>query len=82
MAGRRMHVNEYVEISAVCTHPDHTGKGYGKSLINNQLRKIAAEGSIPFLHVRADNEHAINLYKHLGFTVRSELNIYIIRKEE
>lgn len=82
MAGERMHANEYVEVSAVCTHPHHTGKGYGKSLVNNQVHKIVTEGNIPFLHVRADNEHAINLYKHLGFTVRSEMNIYIIQKED
>ncbi len=82
MAGRRMHVHEYVEISAVCTHPDYTGKGYGKSLINNQLHKIIGEGNIPFLHVRKDNEHAIALYEYLGFTLRAELNIYIIRKSE
>lgn len=80
MTGQRMHANEYVEVSAVCTHPDHTGKGYGKSLINNQLHRIVREGNIPFLHVRADNEHAISLYKHLGFTVRRELNIYVIQK--
>ncbi len=80
MAGQRMHANKYVEISAVCTNPDHTGKGYGKSLINYQVRKIVTEGNIPFLHVKADNEHAINLYKHLGFTVRSAMYIYVLQK--
>ncbi len=80
MAGQRMHAYEYVEISAVCTHPDHTGKGYGRSLINNQVYKIVEETNIAFLHVRADNKHAIKLYKHLGFTVRSEINIYVLQK--
>ncbi len=81
MAGQRMHPFEYVEISAVCTHPDHTGKGYGRALINNQILKINGEGNIPFLHVRGDNLHAINLYKRLGFTVRSEMNIYVLQKD-
>lgn len=82
MAGQRMHPYNYVEISAVCTHPDHTGKGYGRSLINDQSHKIIEEGNIPFLHVRANNEHAIKLYKHLGFTVRSRMNIYVLQKGE
>jgi len=82
MAGQRMHANEYIEISAVCTHPDHTGKGYARMLVYDQVHKIMAEGNIPFLHVRADNEHAIKLYKHLGFSVRNEMNIYVLQKEE
>lgn len=81
MAGQRMHPYGYVEISAVCTHPDHTRKGYGRSLINNQVLKIVREGNIPFLHVRADNKHAIELYKRLGFTARIEMNIYVLQKE-
>ena len=80
MAGQRLHVGNYVEISAVCTHPEHTGKGYGKMLINSQVQKIVSENNIPILHVRADNEHAINLYKHLGFSVRSKMNIKAIQK--
>ena len=82
MAGQRMHPYNYVEISAVCTHPDHTGKGYARILIYDQVRKIMTEGNIPFLHVRADNESAIKLYKYLGFTVRSEMNIYVLEKRE
>jgi len=80
MAGERMHANEYIEISAVCTHPDYLGKGYGSSLINNQVQKIVKEGNIPFLHVKGDNEHAINLYKRLGFTVRKNMNMYVLQK--
>jgi len=82
MAGRRMHPYNYIEISAVCTHPDYTGKGYARSLMNDQIRKIANEGNIPFLHVRDDNKHAIELYKRIGFTVRAEMNIYVLQKED
>jgi ribosomal protein S18 acetylase RimI-like enzyme len=81
MAGQRMHSYNYVEISAVCTHPDHTGNGYARSLMNDQVRKIVNEGNIPFLHVRDDNKHAIELYKRIGFTVRTEMNIYVLQKE-
>ncbi len=81
MAGQRMHPFEYVEVSAVCTHPEHTGKGYGKSLVNDQVLSIIEQGNMPFLHVRSDNEHAISLYKRLSFTVRVEMNIYVLEKE-
>jgi predicted GNAT family acetyltransferase len=82
MAGQRLHPAKYIEISAVCTHPDHTGKGYGKALINSQVDKIISEDNFPILHVKANNEHAINLYKHLGFSVRSEMNIKVIQKQD
>jgi ribosomal protein S18 acetylase RimI-like enzyme len=82
MAGQRLHPGKHIEISAVCTHPDHTGKGYGKALINSQVDKIISEDNIPILHVKANNEHAINLYKHLGFSVRSEMNIKVIQKQD
>lgn len=80
MAGQRMHPFNHVEISAVCTHPDHTGNGYAGSLINDQVLKISQEGNIPFLHVRSENEHAINLYKRLGFIIRAEMNIYVLER--
>lgn len=81
MVGKRLNPGRYVEISAVCTHPDYAGKGYSKALISGLVHKIDSEDNIPILHVRADNEHAINLYKHIGFTVRQEININVIQKE-
>ncbi len=32
MAGERLKIPGYTEVSAVCTHPDHTGKGYAQAL--------------------------------------------------
>ena len=80
MAGQRLHVNQYVEISAVCTHPDHVGKGYGSMLIQRQAQQIVQKGNIPFLHSRSDNDQAIRLYKALGFTTRQEMNLNVIQK--
>src|SRR5487761_1988966 len=80
MAGQRLHVNQYVEISAVCTHPDHVGKGYGSMLIQHQARQIAQKGNIPFLHSRSDNDQAIRLYKALGFITRQEMYLNVIQK--
>lgn len=81
MAGQRLHPGDYVEISAVCTHPAYKGKGYATELIISQVDKILAASAIPFLHVKDDNLHAIKLYKSLGFEVRKQMDIYSIRKK-
>lgn len=80
MAGRRMHPPGYVEISAVCTHPDYQGRGFARALMSGVGRRIVAEGSVPFLHVRADNGNAIALYRSLGFRARPPLTITFLRK--
>jgi ribosomal protein S18 acetylase RimI-like enzyme len=80
MAGQRLHIFEYAEISAVCTHPDHTGKGYARQLLLHQLHRIKAASNIPFLHVRYDNERAIKVYESLGFVTRKEIYFYVLQK--
>ena len=82
MAGQRMHVFNYAEVSAVCTHPDYTGKGYARQLLIHQINRIRAASNIPFLHVRNDNERAIALYKSMGFVTRKEIHFYAIVKAE
>jgi ribosomal protein S18 acetylase RimI-like enzyme len=80
MAGQRLHVFNYAEISAVCTHPEHTGKGYARRLLLNQVNRIKAASEIPFLHVRYDNERAVKVYESLGFSTRREVYFYAIVK--
>lgn len=80
MTGQRLHVENYTEISAVCTQPDHLGKGYAAALIIHQLKLITEAGQIPFLHVRADNERAISLYERLGFKVTRGMNFYFMKR--
>jgi ribosomal protein S18 acetylase RimI-like enzyme len=70
MAGERMKVPGYTEVSAVCTHPGHTGKGYAALLMRRVMRGILDRGETPFLHSRADNTRAISLYERLGFRLR------------
>ncbi len=67
MAGERMKVPGFTEISAVCTHPDHTGKGYAAAVMYKIIEGIEARGETAMLHSRADNDRAVALYERLGF---------------
>jgi ribosomal protein S18 acetylase RimI-like enzyme len=80
MAGHRFNPTPYTEISAVCTHPDHLGKGYSYSLLCEQVKRILNKSEIPFLHVRNDNVGAIKLYEKVGFVIRTEMIAYVIQK--
>jgi ribosomal protein S18 acetylase RimI-like enzyme len=80
MTGQRLHVYNYTELSAVCTHPDHLGKGYAAALMLHQIGLIRSQGQIPFLHVREDNSRAIALYERLGFNVSRGMNFYFMRR--
>jgi predicted GNAT family acetyltransferase len=79
MAGERMKVPGYTEVSAVCTHPDHLGKGYAAMLMTEVMRSIRDRGEKPFLHVRSDNSRAIAIYDRLGFQKRWEGHYAILR---
>jgi len=81
MAGHRLHSDPFVEISAVCTHPDYLGKGFARKLILSFITDLQSDNKIPYLHVRADNVRAINIYKRMGFEMRSQMIIYVLKKE-
>ena len=80
MTGRRFHCFDHIEISAVCTHPDHLGKGYARQLLLSQAKQIQHEGCSPYLHVREDNTRAIRVYEALGFTIRMKVCFYVLGK--
>ncbi len=75
MAGERMHLDGYVEISAVCVDDDWRGKGLAGRLMNILRRDIEQRGETPFLHVYAHNAGAIGLYERLGFELRREFHL-------
>lgn len=70
MAGERMAIDGYVEISAVCVDERWRGRGLAARLMNILRREIALRGETPFLHVFSHNESAIGLYERLGFELR------------
>jgi len=80
MAGQRLNPQPYAEISAVCTHPDHLGKGYARQLLAFHINRIKAAGEIPFLHVRYNNDRAIKVYHDMGFETRREICFNYILK--
>ena len=81
MAGERLKVPGHTEVSAVCTHPDYTGKGYAGTLMTAVMQSIRERGEIPFLHVRQDNTRAIEVYERLGFRERKLGHFAVLRKE-
>jgi len=81
MAGERLKVPGHTEVSAVCTHPEYTGKGYAQILMTEVMGRIRERGEIPFLHVRQDNERAVEIYKRLGFRERRVGHFAVLRKE-
>jgi ribosomal protein S18 acetylase RimI-like enzyme len=67
MAGERLAIPGYREVSAVCTHPAHLGHGYAQQLTREATAAILADGDVPFLHVAGGNGAAIHIYEQLGF---------------
>lgn len=80
MSGQRLQVPGYTEVSAVCTHPEHTGNGYAAALMLQVMHRIRQRGETPFLHVRGDNARAIALYERLGFRIRKRGYYAVLRR--
>jgi ribosomal protein S18 acetylase RimI-like enzyme len=70
MAGERLKLPGFTEISAVCTHPDHLGHGFAGFLMTILAERIRARGEVPFLDVRPENTRAVQLYERLAFKIR------------
>lgn len=73
MAGQRLRTDGFIEISAVCTHPDWRGRGLAAALMRLQAERILAAGETPFLHAAHDNAAAVGLYESLGFRIRKRI---------
>lgn len=76
VSGERMKMDVYTEVSAVVTHPEHTGKGYAKQLVAHTAKQILLAHKTPYLHVAESNIGAIKLYEKLGFVTRRKISFW------
>ncbi len=79
MAGERMRIPGFAEVSAVCTYPEFRGRGYAAGLMKIVANRIIDRGEKPFLHTYADNAGAIALYETLGFRYRETMMLTIFK---
>jgi GNAT superfamily N-acetyltransferase len=78
MAGERTTAGPYREISGVCTHPDHQGRGYAKRLMQKVILRQLARGEMPFLHVMSANQAAHDFYLRMGFRDYCETVVRVV----
>ena len=78
MAGERLHLDGWTEISAVCTDPDFRGRGLAARLVAAVGDGIRQRGEGVLLHLLADNVGALRLYERLGFVVRRPMRFLIL----
>jgi GNAT superfamily N-acetyltransferase len=80
MAGERLTLDPYREISGVCTHPDHRGQGHGAALTAHVLAHQRGRHARSVLHVVSTNQGAISLYHRLGFDTLREVNLHRLKR--
>jgi ribosomal protein S18 acetylase RimI-like enzyme len=74
IAGLRMHLPGYREITTVATMPGFESRGYATALVAALVERIRARNEQPFLTVSIDNPRAIAIYRRLGFRERMQLH--------
>jgi len=79
MAGERLHLDGFTEISAVCTHPDARGRGLASGITGVVAEGIFERGEQPFLHVAENNAGALRVYEGLGFVRRRWVEFALIQ---
>ncbi len=73
MAGIRFCPAGFRELSAICTHPSHLGRGHAGKLMAWLIDFIMEQGDQPILHVGGANARAVALYERMGFRTRREM---------
>ncbi len=80
MAGEKLRLPGFTEVSAVCTHPDYRGRGFAKVLVSAIADGVQQRGETPILHVVATNDAAIRTYESLGFAKRSDVQFTFLKR--
>ena len=78
MAGERMKVEGYSELSGVCTHPDFRGQGLAGALSRVVVARILDRGEQAFLHAYAEHAATVAFYEGLGFSVRRRMTYTVL----
>ena len=81
MAGERICLSGYREVSAVCTDPAFTGRRYAQALVQEIALRQQRLGCVPFLHVRIGSPaevQASRVYEKVGFVPRKEIGMTIL----
>jgi len=78
--GERMGMDDWQEISAVCTHPDFLGRGYARQLLAMLGNDVLARGRTPYLHVAHENARAKDLYLRTGYEVRRDIAFFSLHR--
>lgn len=79
LAGERLRPPGWTEISAVCTDPEHRGRGLATRLVRAVGHHIRARGDVPFLHTSAENTGARAVYEGLGFRLRASIPLLLVQ---
>ncbi|SDI61415.1 GNAT family N-acetyltransferase [Nonomuraea jiangxiensis] len=79
MAGERLRLPGWTEISGVCTDAGWRGRGLGTRLVLAVAAGIRERGERPFLHVLASNTNAVRLYESLGFRLHRTTTLVLTR---
>lgn len=80
MIGERLAPPGHREISAVCTHPDHLGRGHAARLLAWLAHDIQRSGQVAFLHVSPANTRALALYERLGWRTRTMIPFWSLAR--
>lgn len=80
MIGERLGTETHTEMSAICTHPHFTGRGYAQRLTAFLTNDTLAHGRTPFLHVSRENARALQLYAHMGYKLRRDIDFRALHR--
>ena len=80
MIGERLGTGAHTEMSAICTHPEFTGRGYARRLTALLTNATLDAGRLPFLHVSYANTRARGVYEALGYRLRRNIPFWGLQR--
>lgn len=76
ICGQRLQTDDFIEVSAVVTHPNYTRQGLAKQLVWHTTKQILKQQKLPVLHTDKGNS-AIPLYEKLGYKITRDMNWWL-----